>query len=229
MHDPLLREQIEYYQARAAEYDEWFLRRGQHDIGPERNAEWWREVHEVEEQLSIFNARGRVLELAGGTGFWTQQLAKTADELTVLDASAETLEINRLRVRRDDVRYLVADLFEWQPDRTYDVVVFTFWLSHVPPERFADFWELVRRCVGQQGRVFFVDSLGPESTTNDHREMRPGDISVRRKLNDGRDFRIYKVFYAPEQLELDLTALGWEARVASTAHFLLYGQATQIA
>jgi SAM-dependent methyltransferase len=208
--DPLLGQQIDYYRARAAEYDQWFLRQGRHDLGPERNAEWWSEVREVEEQLSGFDARGRVLELAGGTGFWTQHLARSADELTVVDASPEVLQLNRLRVGRDDVRYVVADLFTWQPPyHAYDVVVFTFWLSHIPPERFRPFWELVARCLARNGRVFFVDSLGPESTTFDHREMRPGDISVRRTLNDGRSFTIYKIFYAPERLEQDLDALGW--------------------
>jgi hypothetical protein len=37
--DKLLREQIEYYRARASEDDEWFLRRGRYDLGPERNAQ----------------------------------------------------------------------------------------------------------------------------------------------------------------------------------------------
>jgi len=31
-----------------------------------------------------------VLELAGGTGWWTEQLIRTADRLTVVDASSET-------------------------------------------------------------------------------------------------------------------------------------------
>ena len=45
--DDLLRQQIEYYRERASEYDEWFLRQGRYDRGPERNAQWFAEIGEV--------------------------------------------------------------------------------------------------------------------------------------------------------------------------------------
>src|SRR6266511_3494592 len=35
--------------------------------------------------------------------------------------------------RRSGRRFIRADIFEWVPDRRYDVVFFGFWLSHVPP------------------------------------------------------------------------------------------------
>ena len=96
--DPLLEEQIAYYRARAPEYDEWFLRQGRYDLGQEQNARWRGELEDVLEALASFGPRGRVLELAGGTGFWTALVARTADALTVVDASPESLDINRRRV-----------------------------------------------------------------------------------------------------------------------------------
>lgn len=83
--------------------------------------------------------------------------------LTVVDASPEMLAMNRQRVRDPRVRYVTADLFEWQPDRVYDVVFFGFWLSHVPPDRFAPFWLLVNRCLAPGGRAIFVDNLYPST------------------------------------------------------------------
>ena len=79
------------------------------------------------------------------------QLAQTADELTVVDSSPEALELNRQRVARPDVQYLVADLFTWRPHRAYDVVFFSFWLSHVPRDRVEGFWTLVRSCLALAG------------------------------------------------------------------------------
>ena len=38
--DHLLDEQIAYYRARAAEYDQWWLRQGRYDQGPELAARW---------------------------------------------------------------------------------------------------------------------------------------------------------------------------------------------
>src|SRR4029079_12794774 len=120
--DGLFAEQRAYYQARAPEYDEWWQRRGRFDRGPESAEEWDREGAQVAAALDTFGARGDVLELAGGTGWWTAHLARTAGHLTVIDSSPESLELNRKRVARPDVDYLIADLFTWQPPRTYDVV-----------------------------------------------------------------------------------------------------------
>ena len=49
--DELLAEQVAYYQARAGEYDEWFLREGRHDRGPEWNRRWFSELEEVRREL----------------------------------------------------------------------------------------------------------------------------------------------------------------------------------
>ena len=156
--DALLAEQVSYYRARAAEYDDWWFRRGRYDNGPEWNAAWFAEVAEVEAALERFDARGDVLELACGTGLWTQHLARTATRLTAVDASPEVIELNRARVGDAAVAYLQADIFDLQLPGRYDECFFGFWLSHVPDERFAEFWDGVGRALRPGGRVFFVDS-----------------------------------------------------------------------
>ncbi|HVC35509.1 MAG TPA: class I SAM-dependent methyltransferase [Chloroflexota bacterium] len=222
--DSLLGEQIAYYRARAGEYDEWFLRRGRYDRGAALNQQWFDEVGEVARALDTFAPTGRILELAGGTGLWTERLARYSDDLTVVDASPEVLAINRARVCRPAVRYVEADLFSWQPDAQYDVVFFGFWLSHVPPVSFDPFWGLVRSCLAPNGRVFFVDSAYNEaSTAVDHRLDGPAALTANRRLNDRREFRIVKLFYRPDQLTAKLTDLGWSVTVQSTATNFLYG------
>jgi len=158
--DDLLRDQLAYYRARAGEYDEWFLRKGNHDQGPERNRRWFSELNLVRDELERFAPVGDVLELACGTGLWTVELARHASAITAVDASPEVLDINRSRLEEArsevPVRYLQTDLFDWRPDGAYDVVFFGFWLSHVPAERFASFWSLVAACLKPEGRVFFT-------------------------------------------------------------------------
>src|SRR6266542_3457563 len=219
MMDPLVEEQIAYYRARAPEYDEWFLRQGRYDQGPEQNEQWRIEAAEVDSALERFNPVGNVLEIAGGTGVWTERLARTAARLTVVDASPESLAINRDRLRGSSVRYIEADIFGWRPDETYDAVFFAFWLSHVPPTLFQPFWALVDRCLRPGGRAFFVDTLRPSSAAFDHRYLAPGEIKVTRELNDGRRFQIYKLFYQPDDLTTRLQTLGWAADVRSTPQF----------
>ena len=226
--DRVLREQIAYYRARAGEYDEWFLRQGRYDRGAEANARWFAEVETVARALDDFHPSGAVLELAAGTGLWTQRLATYATRLTAVDAAPEVLAINRSRLgERGGVEYVEADLFTWRPQARYDVVFFGFWLSHVPAERFAAFWELVAAARAPGGRVFFVDSLyTPESTARDH-QLRGREASrTTRQLNDGREYEIVKMFYEPAALAERLAALGWQADVRATDTYFLYGSAT---
>ncbi len=169
--DALLAEQLDYYRARAGEYDQWWLREGRYDRGPEVNAAWFAQTAELERVLERFGPRGEVLELACGTGLWTRHLVRYADRVTAVDAAAEVLEINRTRVPGEHVSYVQADLFHYEPEPSaYDACVFCFWLSHVPAERFAAFWETVARGLRGNGRVLFIDSARSElSTAADHR------------------------------------------------------------
>jgi len=220
-----LAEQMNYYRARAAEYDQWFLRQGRHNRGVEHCAQWFGEVELVRAQLAELAPFGDTLELAGGTGLWTERLAPGASSLTVVDASAEMLELNRARLGETPVHYIQHDIFSFEPEQRYDFLFFGFWLSHVPSERFDEFWELARRCLKPSGRFFFVDSVKEtQSTAVNHVLPLEDDCeTLVRKLNDGREFRIFKLFYQPDDLQAKLKSRGWNAFVRQTEHFFLIG------
>jgi ubiquinone/menaquinone biosynthesis C-methylase UbiE len=221
-HD-LLTEQRAFYRARAPEYDEWWQRRGRYDRGEEMAAEWDRQVAVIDKALEAFGATGDVLELAGGTGWWTQRLSRTAGRLAVVDASSETLELNRQRVGRPDIEYVVGDLFSWAPNRVFDVVFFSFWLSHVPRSRFTTFWDLVRSCLAPGGRVFFIDNRddpAPTMPSNDPYVVQYGPDLHLRRLSDGKEYRVVKVIYEPDELELLLAKEGWAGHLAATRWFI---------
>jgi demethylmenaquinone methyltransferase/2-methoxy-6-polyprenyl-1,4-benzoquinol methylase len=219
----LIAEQVAYYRARAPKYDEWWQRSGAYDRGAEMAEEWDRQVEQVEEALDGFSVHGRVLELAGGTGWWTERLARTADHLRVIDSSPEALEINRARTGRADVDYVVADLFSWTHDDVYDVVFFSFWLSHVPRGRFAAFWSMVRSCLAPAGRAFLIDNHRDPMPTADIRDpyilQYEPDRHVRH-VGDGREYNVVKVMYEPEQLAARLRDDGWTAEINATRWFL---------
>src|SRR5262249_60176183 len=149
----LVEEQKEYYAARAPEYDDWWYRRGRYELEPETLAQWWEDVDEADAALEEFAPRGSVLELAAGTGIWTRKLVRMADRVVAVDANRETLALNT-----DEADRVLVDLFDWRPEETFDVVFFSFWLSHVPEERLDDFWALVRSALKPGGRVFLVDN-----------------------------------------------------------------------
>jgi SAM-dependent methyltransferase len=216
--DDLLEEQIAYYRARAPEYDDWYHRRGRYSRPPETRRVWAAGVAELEAAVDGFAPTGQVLELAAGTGLWTQRLVRTATAVMAVDASPEVLELNRSKAAGvgAPVEYVLADLFAWQPPRRYDVVFFGFWLTHVPPGRFDSFWGLVERALHPGGRVFLVD---------DGARPDPGDEAgvSRRELADGRTFDIVKVYWSPEDLRERLAPLGWSADLRVAAGLFLYG------
>ena len=222
--DRLLEDQVAYYRARAGEYDEWFFREGRYDRGAEHRRQWFAEVETIRRALSREINNLDVLELACGTGLWTERLARENRSVVAVDSSPEAIGVNRNRVHSANVQYEVADLFSWIAPTQFDAVFFSFWLSHVPPDRVEDFWRSVRSALKPNGRVFFVDSLLEEtSTAKDHHRIDDESGVVRRKLNDGREFDIVKVFYRPEQLERLLAELGWTGKVCSAGKFFYYG------
>ena len=110
IHD-LVDEQLNYYRARAPEYDQWFLRQGRYDRGSEHRAEWFREIAEVEQALEPAIEGKSILELACGTGLWTQRLAARASSVHAVDAAPEMLSLNRERLQTKNVHYVNANIF----------------------------------------------------------------------------------------------------------------------
>jgi ubiquinone/menaquinone biosynthesis C-methylase UbiE len=224
----VLDEQASYYRARAPEYDRWFERVGRYDLGPEENARWFDEVDLARAAVAEQGPVGHALELACGTGLWTAQLEPMCSAITALDASREMLAINRQRVASDRVTYVEANIFEWEPERTYDLVFFGFWLTHVPRDRFSEFWEKVARALAPTGRVFIVDNLRVENGPRlDHSQEDPATGTMVRQLEDGRSFRIVKVFHDPVTLNRSLESSGWSCDFRSAGRYLLYGTATR--
>lgn len=221
-------EMAEYYRQRAAEYDEWFYRQGRYDKGPAANARWFAEAETVFAALDALGITGDVLELAPGTGIWTERLARTARTITAVDASPEMVAINRAKVGSDRVRYVLADLFAWRPERRYDAVCFGFWLSHVPLERLDVFLGTVADALEPGGALFFVDNRRePDSTARDQTLPAAGEQLMTRKLNDGRTYQIVKNFYEPAALAARCAAHGLDVAVRETPTFFIYGAGTR--
>ncbi|HEY4389071.1 MAG TPA: class I SAM-dependent methyltransferase [Ktedonobacteraceae bacterium] len=223
-----LQEMKEYYRARAQEYDEWFYRRGRYDRSSEMNARWFADIDEAFAKLDSLHLTGDVLELAPGTGIWTERLVRTATSITAVDASPEMIEINRAKVSDNHVSYVQADLFSWQPERTYDAVVFCFWISHIPLERLDGFLRSVATMVRPGGSVFFIDGRRePTSTASNHQLPTQDSQVMIRTLNNGKNFEIVKNFYDPFDLAARCSRAGLDITVEETATYFLYGYGTR--
>lgn len=222
-----LEEMKRYYQSSSSEYDAIINRQGRYDQGSELNARWFAEWDEVFAQLHAFHLRGDVLELAAGTGIWTQQLLRSASTVTAVDASAEMLAINQAKVANPRVSYVLADLFSWQPERVYDALFFGFWLSHVPREQLDACLRFCWTWLRPGGKMFFVDDTGDFTTAPDQ-PTRQGRQIETRTLPDGRNFQIVKNCYEAADLVAPCVHAGFDITVRQTATCLLYGFGTRL-
>ncbi len=200
-------EQLAYYRAVADEYEDHAI-----DVAGQ---------DELLSAIDSFRPGGDVLELACGSGIWTERLLQWATTVTAVDGAPEMLARARSRVGPvASVRFLEADLFLWKAGRRYDAVFFGFWISHVPEDKFTSFWSMVAEALKPGGRVFFFDdNYRPEA------ELVEGVRSpiVQRKLNDGTPFRVVKIPYEPAELEERLRELQWNVRVSGTSGPFYWG------
>jgi len=228
MTDSLIEQQMEYYRARAGEYDDWFYRRGRYDRGEDLNQQWFRETAVIRRALHQLGRFDSVLELASGTGIWTEELLTIGQRIVAIDASSEMLDINRQRLRSTRVQYRQKDLFAWEPDGEFDLVFFAFWLSHVPPELLDAFLDKVRRSIRAGGRLFVLDSLfDPTSTATNHALGEKEQNWQVRKLDDGREFRVVKVFYEPAELEQKLERSGFDVSAGKSGRYFIHATGTR--
>ena len=106
MNGSVLADQIEYYRARAQEYDASIA--GAADL-----------LVPGKDLLLNLGQFDQILELACGTGIWTEMLLRMGNEVTAVDAAPEMLEIARRKLGEERIKYRQADLFHWKPDRQY--------------------------------------------------------------------------------------------------------------
>lgn len=209
--DELLAEQVAYYRRRAGEYD--VTAYGDLDAARAR----------ITRIVAALRPAGNVLEIACGTGQWTAALAEVASTVTAIDAAPEMIDIARGRVTAATVRFEVADVFCWQAAARFDTVFFAAWLSHVPASRFEQFWAQLRGLVPDHGRVLFVDEHPDERGKEEYAEG-SGEI-IHRRLADGSEHRLVKVFIHPGQLQARLHQLGWQARIRRDGQDWVIGEA----
>jgi len=212
MTDDQLVEQLHYYRSRAAGYDATAY--GDLTAARARIARLVAEMHPV----------GQVLEIACGTGMWTEALASTAATVTAIDAAPEVVQIARHRVPADNVRFEVADVFEWRPGVRFDVIFFSAWLSHVPNARFEQFWQSLQGLLAGNGRVLFID----EHVDEQPKESYVDEEIVERRLRDGRTFRLVKNFVDPDALVARLRPLGWDCVVRRDGSDWVVGEARPV-
>jgi SAM-dependent methyltransferase len=194
-----------YYAARAPEYDSVYLK-------PERQTD----LRAIEQWLTQTFVGARVLEIACGTGYWTQYIAQVAAQVLAIDAVPETIDIAKGRVLLPNVEFLIGDAYAL-PLRAgdYNAAFAGFWFSHVPLARRLEFLSGLNAAVGRDARVVLLDNRFAEGSSSPIAERDAnGNTYQMRRLRDGTTHRVLKNF--PSEAELRSVA----ARVGKGIRFV---------
>ncbi|QIL80051.1 class I SAM-dependent methyltransferase [Diaphorobacter sp. HDW4A] len=191
MQDALPESLPEYYAARAREYDTIYLK-------PERQDD----LRAMEAWLPRQIGSGSVLEIACGTGYWTQFYAPHCSQVLAIDAAIETLEIARARVPLAQVQFTVGDAYQLPTcNDHFDAAFAGFWWSHVPITRQQVFLRGLHKALKPGARVVLIDNRYVEgsSTPISDRDT-DGNTYQTRLLKDGSAHRVLKNFPTERQL-----------------------------
>jgi len=175
-----------YYEARASEYDDWYLGLGRFD-GLER-PHWDDEVRALERTLAALPPR-RTLDVACGTGFLTRHLP---GEITGLDQSASMLEIASARL--PDAGFVQSDALRLPfADGTFDRVFTAHFYGHLEGLDRTRFLAEARRVASE---LVVVDAAV--------RPDRDRAGTQERILNDGTRWEVYKRYFEPDEIAAEL-------------------------
>jgi SAM-dependent methyltransferase len=196
---------ISYYAQRAAEYERIYDK-------PERQADLARLRSLVK---YLFTGKD-VLEVACGTGYWTEVVTQSAATVLALDINDEVLDIARAKpLDRRKVRFQRADIYALPvfPD-VFTGSLAVFWWSHIPKQRLGAFLRGLHRSFAPGTRVVFIDNIYVEgSSTPISRADADGNTYQKRQLDDGSTHEIMKNFPTEQELCAAVADLACEARV----------------
>ena len=180
-----------YYAARAGEYDRVYRK-------PERQAD----LRQIEQWLPSLLSGAKVLEVACGTGYWTQFIAPVASAVVAIDSAPETLRIARQRVSATHVLFEVGDAYALAGTaRSFDAAFAGFWFSHVPLERQREFLVGLNATLMPDARVVLLDNLFVDGSSSPIAEQDGnGNTYQYRNLDDGSSHRVLKNFPTEAQL-----------------------------
>ena len=182
----------DYYAQRASEYERIYEK-------PERQEE----LGQLKELIRTLLAGRAVLEVACGTGYWTEVAATTAKSISAFDINEEVLALARRKpIESGKVTFQIGDAYRIPPQpRQFDAALAAFWWSHVPRKRLTEFLGGMRQHLLPGAILVLLDNTHvPGESTPICRTDAGGDTYQLRKLGNGQTFEVLKNYPTEPQL-----------------------------
>ncbi len=200
-----------YYRDRAPIYDRVYSY-------PERQSDLRYLEQYIPEQFTDRD----VLEIAAGTGYWTQFIADQASSILATDVTEETLQ--HIEKYSESITTQVVDAYDLgQLPATYTGVFAGLWLSHVPKDKLSYFISEVHSKTTSGAVVMFIDNSAaqcerlPITRTDDL-----GNTYQSRELDDRRRYEVLKNFPTEPELLAATCSLGRNHKFIELDHYWLF-------
>jgi 2-polyprenyl-3-methyl-5-hydroxy-6-metoxy-1,4-benzoquinol methylase len=201
---------IAYYRDRAKEYERIYSK-------PERQDD----IKAAAELLQRFFYDQKVIEVACGTGFWTEFIGKTATSVLATDINETVIEIAKIKTQSNEsITYQVADLYRYKSESLFEGLFAGFIYSHVPKLELGEFFRRINELVGDDGLVVLMDNNYVEGSNHPITETDgEGNTYQTRKLDDGSTHRVLKNFPVENDLREQTQGFTAEFEFISLKYF----------
>jgi ubiquinone/menaquinone biosynthesis C-methylase UbiE len=208
---------VEYYDKRANEYDRIYQI-------PERQ----NDLASLKKLVRTAFAGRDALEIACGTGYWTEVISETAKSITAIDINAAPLALARTRTYHCPVSFREGDAFELQsdPGHKFTAAFASGWWSHIPRAELKTFLLKLHRLLQPGASVAFCDNvfvqgMGAPASTPISRTDAEGNTWQQRKISSGEQFEIIKNFPTKEEAEHLLADVALDIQWTALQYFWL--------
>lgn len=202
-----------YYAKRASEYEQIYEKAERQD-----ELEWLRG------RIPALYRGRTVLEVACGTGYWTQYIAKAAKKVRACDINESVLEIAREKpIPKDRVEFFKADAVTLDGvPAGCDAAFAGFWWSHVKKKDLARFVANLAARLEPGSRLGFLDNsyVGGSSTAISRRDAE-GNTYQMRRVQSGEEYEVLKNFPTADELRAAMAPVAREAHLESLNYYWL--------
>lgn len=200
-----------YYNLRARTYEEVYNK-------PERKNDILLLQAEVMERLTD----NVVLEVACGTGYWTQFLSQTASQITATDQSQKALDIAQAKTYpRMNVNFEIADAYNLKDILgTFSAGFAGFWWSHIPKNRIHNFLTQFHSKLEKEAKVLIIDNHFVEGSNHPITDIDcDGNTYQTRSLPDGSSHKILKNFPTHDEILNSISPFSTQIEIKYLKYF----------
>jgi 2-polyprenyl-3-methyl-5-hydroxy-6-metoxy-1,4-benzoquinol methylase len=181
----------EYYNKRANEYEQIY-----HRDDPVRQSE----LSKIKNLVRNSFRNKSVLEIACGTGYWTEAAVKTTINITAVDYSTKMLEV--AKAKNIKANLVIDDAYSLDNvNGNFNAGLANFWFSHIPKSKIKSFLFTFHKKLQPRSVIIMADNIYDREFGGEFIEKTNDENTYKnRMLKDGTSYHIIKNYYNEEDL-----------------------------